>query len=246
MRKERRRTAMAFFDTLTTLLPLDTIVPLLAALATGGLIGLERTAHGRPAGFRTHALVCVASSLLMLVTTHQVNLMGDVPIETIRIDPTRMAQGIMTGIGFLGAGVVMKEGLSIRGLTTAASIWMTAAIGILLGLTFYAPALFAALITLLVLSLFRWIESAIPALHYGKLTVRFAHDSIMPQPLLQELIAQHGLNAANPSYALKDNSEMFEYVMIIRTRKRDDYRRLAESLTHLSQVREFSIETTGD
>ena len=146
----------------------------------------------------------------------------------------------------IGAGVVMKEGLSIRGLTTAASIWMTAAIGILLGLTFYAPALFAALITLLVLSLFRWIESAIPALHYGKLTVRFAHDSIMPQPLLQELIAQHGLNAANPSYALKDNSEMFEYVMIIRTRKRDDYRRLAESLTHLSQVREFSIETTGD
>ncbi|MDV3237293.1 MAG: MgtC/SapB family protein [Gammaproteobacteria bacterium] len=237
---------MASLDTLTALLPLDTAVPLLAALATGGLIGLERTAHGRPAGFRTHALVCVASSLLMLVTTHQVNLMADVPLETIRIDPTRMAQGIMTGIGFLGAGVVMKEGLNIRGLTTAASIWMTAAIGILLGLTFYAPALFAALISLMVLSLFRWIEGALPALHYGQLTVRFAHDSIMPQPALQELIVQHGITTANPSYALKDNSETFEYVMVIRTRNRDNYRRLAESLADLAQVREFAITPTGD
>jgi len=232
-------------DTLNVL-SLDTLVPLLAALATGGLIGLERTSHGRPAGFRTHTLVCVASSLLMLVTTHQLHLMGDVPLTSIRIDPTRMGQGIMTGIGFLGAGVVMKEGLSIRGLTTAASIWMTAAIGVLLGLKFYGPALQAAVISLIALSRFRWIENAIPVLHYGKLTVRFAHDSIMPQKDLQEMIVSHGITPANPGYALKDNKDMFEYVMIIRTRKRDDYRQLAESLTKLTQVREFSIETTGD
>ncbi|MBZ0072762.1 MAG: MgtC/SapB family protein [Thiohalobacteraceae bacterium] len=236
---------MPWFDTLIVL-SFDALTPLLAALVTGGLIGLERTAHGRPAGFRTHALVCVTSSLLMLVTTHQLHFMGNVPLEAIRIDPTRMGQGIMTGIGFLGAGVVMKEGLSIRGLTTAASIWMTAAIGILLGLTFYVPAILATLISLMVLSLFRWVENAIPALHYGKLTVRFEHDSIMPQTALQELIVQHGITPANPSYALKDDSDTFEYVMVIRTRKRDNYRRLAESLTNLTQVREFSIETTGD
>ena len=141
---------MPTFD-IYSILSLDTLVPLLAALVTGGLIGLERTLHGRPAGFRTHALVCVSSSLLMLVATHQLRLMGDIPLETIRIDPTRMGQGVMTGIGFLGAGVVMKEGLTIRGLTTAASIWMTAAIGILLGLEFYAPALQAAVISLIVL-----------------------------------------------------------------------------------------------
>ncbi len=104
---------------------------LVTALIAGGIIGLERSFHGRPAGFRTHALVCLASSLLMLVTVYQGKWLPGIPLETVRTDPTRMAQGIMTGIGFLGAGVIFKEGLSVRGLTTAASIWITAAIGIL-------------------------------------------------------------------------------------------------------------------
>src|SRR4051812_34577207 len=98
-----------------------------AALLVGGLIGLERSFRGRPAGFRTHALVCVASALLMLVTVYQAEWMTAVSPEAIRTDPTRMAQGIMTGIGFLGAGVIFKEGLTVRGLTTSASIWVTAA-----------------------------------------------------------------------------------------------------------------------
>jgi len=75
----------------------------------------------------------MASSLLMLVTIYQVQWFSGVALETVRIDPTRMAQGVMTGIGFLGAGVIMKEGLSVRGLTTAASIWIIAAIGVLAG-----------------------------------------------------------------------------------------------------------------
>jgi putative Mg2+ transporter-C (MgtC) family protein len=91
------------------------------ALVVGGLIGFERTFHGRPAGFRTHSLVCLASALLMLVTVYQSDWMTAVPLDAIRTDPTRMAQGIMTGIGFLGAGVIFKEGLTVRGLTTAAS-----------------------------------------------------------------------------------------------------------------------------
>ena len=95
---------------------------LAGALFIGAMIGFERTFHGRPAGFRTHSLVCLASALLMLVTVYQLHWMTEVPIDTIRADPTRMAQGIMTGIGFLGAGVIFKEGLTIRGLTTAASI----------------------------------------------------------------------------------------------------------------------------
>lgn len=222
------------------------LTPLLVALAAGALIGMERTVHGRPAGFRTHALVCVASSLLMLVTTHQLALMPNIPVEAIRIDPTRMAQGIMTGIGFLGAGVVMREGLSIRGLTTAASIWITAAIGILIGIAFYRPALVATLITLLVLSLFRWIERIIPSHHYGQIVVRFAHSNIMPQRNLSELIQQHGITASNPSYASTDGGQAFEYVMTIRTRDRENYRRLAESLSSMPQIREFAITPTGD
>src|SRR6266542_396049 len=113
---------------------------LMIALAAGGIIGLERSYHGRPAGFRTHALVCVASSVLMILTVYHVKWFEAAFLERVTIDPTRMAQGIMTGIGFLGAGVIMKEGLTVRGLTTAASIWITAGIGILVGIGFYLPA----------------------------------------------------------------------------------------------------------
>src|SRR5512134_3348183 len=111
-------------------------VRLVAALTIGGVIGLERSFHGRPAGFRTHALVCLAASLLMLLTVYQQDWFPDVG-DRVRIDPTRMAQGIMTGIGFLGAGVIFKEGLNVRGLTTAASIWITSAIGVLMGSGLY-------------------------------------------------------------------------------------------------------------
>src|SRR5256885_6810125 len=129
-----------------------------AALLAGALIGFERTFHGRPAGFRTHSLVCLASSLLMLVTVYQNQWMTVTPTDAFRTDPTRMAQGIMTGIGFLGAGVIFKEGLTVRGLTTAASIWITAAIGILLGIGFYFAATVGAIATLAVLAAFRFIE----------------------------------------------------------------------------------------
>src|ERR1044071_884751 len=134
---------------------------LAGALLIGGVIGFERTFHGRPAGFRTHALVCIASAVLMLVTVYQADWMTAAPLDTIRTDPTRMAQGIMTGIGFLGAGVIFKEGLTVRGLPPAASMWVTSAIGILVGVGFYLPAAIGTVATVIVLSLFREIEARV-------------------------------------------------------------------------------------
>src|SRR5437773_10282445 len=147
-------------------------VRVVAALVIGGLIGMERTFHGRPAGFRTHALVCLASALLMIITVYQNKWMTEVAIDAIRTDPTRMAQGIMTGIGFLGAGMIFKEGLTVRGLTTAASIWVTAAIGILLGIGFYFAATLGAAATIAILAAFRFIELRLP-------TAFYAHHSLM-------------------------------------------------------------------
>src|SRR4029434_7555006 len=119
----------------------EMLLRILAAVVAGAIIGYERSYHARPAGFRTHTLVCTASSLLMLVTVYEAHWVR-AAADLVRLDPTRMAQGIMTGIGFLGAGVIIKEGLSVRGLTTAASIWITAAIGILAGIGFYFPLVF--------------------------------------------------------------------------------------------------------
>src|SRR5437762_4987681 len=152
------------------------LVRVLTAVVVGALIGFERTFHGRPAGFRTHSLVCVASSLLMLVTVYQNEWMTQVAQDAIRTDPTRMAQGIMTGIGLLGAGVIFKEGLTVRGLTTAASIWVTASIGILIGIGFWFPAILGTIATLAVLSAFRAIENRLPSEFYAHHHLRFKRE----------------------------------------------------------------------
>src|SRR5574341_730364 len=159
---------------------LELVCRLLAAIAAGGIIGLERTYRGRAAGFRTHALVCVASTLLMLVTVYESHWFGGSAARTV-LDPTRMGQGIMTGIGFLGAGVIVKEGLTVRGLTTAASIWVTAAIGILTGIGFYFPAGIATVLALGTLSLFRWIEGRLPSEFYANFLIRFPRGEVMPE-----------------------------------------------------------------
>ena len=219
---------------------------ILGALLIGGLIGLERSFHGRPAGFRTHALVCIASALLMLVTVYQNEWMTHVAIDAIRTDPTRMAQGIMTGIGFLGAGVIFKEGLSVRGLTTAASIWMTASIGILVGIGFWMPAILGSIATLLVLSVFRAIENMLPSEFYAHHHLRFRRDAVMAEDALRKLVGAHGFSIANLHTRLIDEGKFFEYRMVIRSRNRSSAQALSEDLLGRPEVIEFRISPTGD
>jgi putative Mg2+ transporter-C (MgtC) family protein len=220
-------------------------IRLLAALVAGSLIGYERSYHGRPAGFRTHALVCMASSLLMLVTVYEVHWVR-ASVDKLQIDPTRMAQGIMTGIGFLGAGVIIKEGLSVRGLTTAASIWITAAIGILAGIGFYFPLALSVLLTLGVLSLFRWIEARMPSQAYYHFDVRFSRSAAMTERQLRELVEQHDFSIANFSYRLDAEGRIRRHSMVIRSADRSAAGRLSESLERNEGILEFRIAPTGD
>src|SRR3979411_2136946 len=218
---------------------------LLAAPGAGAAIGFERSYHGRPAGFRTHALVCTASSLLMLVTVYEGHWMHAASAR-VQLDPTRMAQGIMTGIGFLGAGVIIKEGLSVRGLTTAASIWITAAIGILAGIGFYFPLLVSVLLTLGVLSLFHMIESRMPAQSYFYFDVRFARSAAMSAEKLRSLVQSHGFSIANFSYRLDAEGPIRRQSMSLRSLDPSSAVRLAETLEHTEMVLEFRIALTGD
>ncbi len=225
----------------------DIATPLLVSLLMGGLIGLERTWHGRPAGLRTHSLVCVSSSLLMLLTVYQWDLLSaTVPLEAIRIDPTRMAQGIMTGIGFLGAGVIMQEKLTVRGLTTAASIWMTASIGIMVGLGFYIPASLATIITLVVLAVFGPLEGRLPVRRFGKLVLRYKTSDETLHEDIDTIIKEHHINAYHPSYHLDDEGRIFEYRMTINTSDLQNFRKLAESLKSVERLVEFSVTPSGD
>jgi putative Mg2+ transporter-C (MgtC) family protein len=218
---------------------------MVAALAAGAVIGTERSFHGRTAGFRTHALVALASSILMGVATSQA-IWFPVVGDAVRTDPTRMAQGIMTGIGFLGAGVIFKEGLTVRGLTTAASFWTTAAIGILMGVGQYLAGAAATVLALGVLSVFRQIELRFPTHMYARHAIRFERGAVMPEADVRTLLANHGFKASNCSYHLADEGRVVEYRMAIRTVKSDNLRRLAETLAGLPTVRGFSIEPSAD
>jgi putative Mg2+ transporter-C (MgtC) family protein len=216
------------------------------ALLAGAIIGLERTFHARPAGFRTHTLVCLASSLLMLVTLYQWRWLPGVPMETVRTDPTRMAQGIMTGIGFLGAGVIFKESLSVRGLTTAASIWITSAIGILFGIGFWFPAILATVLTLGILSLFRSIEAWMPQQTYVHHHLRFGRYDAMTEGEVRAMVGEHGFLVSHMSYRADGGDSSFEYRMVLRTSDPDNAQRLADTLRSNQRVRAFRISPTGD
>jgi putative Mg2+ transporter-C (MgtC) family protein len=225
---------------------LEIVFRIIAALVAGGLIGLERSHRGRPAGFRTHALVCLASSLLMLVTVYEQHWFPRDSAARVIIDPTRMAQGIMTGIGFVGAGAIIKEGFTVRGLTTAASIWITAAIGILTGVGFYFAAVLGTVLTLGTLSAFRWIEARLPTESYAIFTLRFARDAVMSEPSLRQLVTEHGLDPHNLSYRLRGDVGQFEYRMVLRTLDPANLRKLSDTLSSKPGVLEYRIAPAGD
>jgi len=220
-------------------------IRIVAAMTAGAFIGYERSYRGRPAGFRTHALVCMASSMLMLVTVYEEHWVHTVG-ETVRLDPTRMAQGIMTGIGFLGAGVIMQEGFSVRGLTTAASIWITAAIGILAGIGFYFPMALSVVLTLGVLSVFRWIEARMPTQAYYIFEVRCARDGEVGENEIRDLVERGGFSIANFSYRLDAEGRIRRYRMSIASTDRAAAGRLAVTLEGAQYIEEFRISPTGD
>jgi putative Mg2+ transporter-C (MgtC) family protein len=221
----------------------DISVRLLAALGLGGLIGLERSYRGRAAGFRTHALVCLASCLLMLVGVYG----GEwFPIESATLDPTRVAQGIMTGIGFLGAGAILKDGLTVSGLTTAATIWVTAVVGILAGVGFHAIAGLGTLLTLATLIVFARFEKWMVTESHTLLAVRFDRDAAMQESTLRALIAEHGFTARQVGYRVTDDGGQFEYSMVVQTLRTQNLARLADTLRRDDAVRAFRIDPASE
>jgi putative Mg2+ transporter-C (MgtC) family protein len=174
----------------------DLALPILGAVVAGAIIGAEREYRASPAGFRTHILVSLSCALLMLAAVHQVRWLSDTPTEIIRIDPVRMAHGVLTGIGFLCGGVIFREGFGVRGLTTAASLWMTASLGILFGVGFYALAVAGAVSTVCVLAAARASETILPQRRYANVKVRFLRTSAVSQQEFRDRLSSAGLQVA--------------------------------------------------
>ena len=138
---------------------IEIMIRLGAAAILGGVIGIERELHGKVAGFRTHSLVALGSALIMLVSIHLFEVYGN----KTGVDPGRIAAQVVTGIGFIGAGTIIREGAGIKGLTTAAGLWTASGIGLAAGVGYFHAAVIAAAITLCVLVIFSWFGRKIGA-----------------------------------------------------------------------------------
>jgi putative Mg2+ transporter-C (MgtC) family protein len=154
------------------------LIRLLVACLLGGAIGFERDIHGRAAGLRTNMLVSVGAALFMLVSIAMAQLYSRGPESTgLRVDPSRIAAQIVTGIGFLGAGAIIKEGFNIRGLTTAACLWVSAGVGMAAGAGLFEMAILVTVIGLFTLVVVNRFERVFAKDSYRILKITAANDA---------------------------------------------------------------------
>jgi putative Mg2+ transporter-C (MgtC) family protein len=175
---------------------------LFGALLLGLVVGYERFYKGRAAGMRTYGLVCMASAALTVIGGYPNEWYGgQVPIG-LGADPTRVIQGIVTGIGFLGAGVIMKEGLNISGLTTAASIWAASVIGVLVGVGFYLSAILLTLLSAFCMVWIPTLGSWLPSRPAIAVIVRFRKDYEPREDVLRDAAFKRGYEIASGTISI--------------------------------------------
>lgn len=187
---------------------IDILIKILISILLGALIGIERERRNRPAGLRTHVLVSLGSALFTITSIQFSKMYGGV-------DPSRVAANIVTGIGFLGAGTIMREGLTVRGLTTAATIWVSSAIGLACGMGYYLPALITSISTFLVLILLRNLEFE----RFGKFEVnkKIFNVKVTDRPgqlgKIGTIFGKYGIHIRNVKFEREENFLNIEFVL---------------------------------
>jgi putative Mg2+ transporter-C (MgtC) family protein len=174
----------------------DMLIRIATGAALGGIIGLERDRHGRQAGLRTHFIVALASATFMVVSAHFYFFQNYGSTPGINADPSRIAASVVTGIGFLAGGAILKTGLSVQGLTTAAGLWLVAAIGLCAGAGMFPEALAATVLGLAALTLFRIFEGKKAGMSRRKVSV-FLKDGGETFPDLFAALGQAGAQVSD-------------------------------------------------
>lgn len=220
---------------------------LLGALLLGAVVGYERSYHGRAAGMRTYGLVCMASAGLTVVAGLPAFWYGGVHTVVAMPDPTRVMQGIVTGIGFLGAGVIVKEGLSISGLTTAASIWAASCIGVLIGVGFYAAAILLAVLCAATMMWGPAVENWLPAHQALVVTLRFRPHHIPDLPELDVWMMAQGYKVVDGSLLINcvEGRQEWRCVIVVMDRRTaSPLDKLAAALPLLEGVEGYALTHT--
>ncbi|MBS0307885.1 MAG: MgtC/SapB family protein [Proteobacteria bacterium] len=191
---------------------------LLGALVLGLLVGYERSYHGRAAGMRTFGLVCMASAALTVMAGYPEYWYGARAAHVFHNltgmslpDPTRIIQGTVTGIGFLGAGVIVKDGFSISGLTTAASIWTSAVIGVMVGLGFYASAIMLSVLSAGCMIVVSRLQGKLPSRQAIAMTLKFNKGFVPREAALRQMARERGYEIASGTIAVNYSAGQAEW-----------------------------------
>lgn len=192
---------------------------ILGALLLGFLVGYERSYRGRAAGMRTYGLVCMASCALTVIGGYPDFWFGGHELSAafnpaVPPDPTRVIQGIVTGVGFIGAGVIMKEGFNISGLATAASIWTVSAIGIMVGVGFYGAAMTLALLSAACMMWVSRLEQILPSRHAIALVMRFTQGFEPREDVLRRTALERGYELAPGSLSISYSNGQAEWQFV--------------------------------
>lgn len=177
---------------------------ILLSIILGGIIGIDREKVGKPAGLRTHILVCLGSTITMLVS---VFMFCQFQGKT-NLDPGRIPAQVISGIGFLGAGTIMLEGPTVKGLTTAATLWVVAAIGLTIGIGFYYVAILATFFILLTLTTLRKFEDIILSKHSGKILMITLENTPVCLAKIGSLLETMSVNMSNVQINFCDNKTL--------------------------------------
>ena len=212
---------------------IEVVLKLVLAIALGGLIGLEREASQKPAGFRTNILVCVGSAMMMMLSVMIIQSKGGTTDTLVR-----MAAGVITGIGFLGAGTILHARGTIAGLTTASTIWVVAGLGLVIGAGYYVPALIFTALTIATLVLFRRVEES-----YLRRAQFHYHVKFKQRPYilssLRKLALHHGIRLEKMTLREEAKSFLVTFSFAASEEKEQEFN---QGLFDLADIEELKIE----
>jgi putative Mg2+ transporter-C (MgtC) family protein len=223
----------------------EMVLRVLLAVVLGAAIGVEREIDAQPAGFRTHVLLCIGAALFGLISVHAFAPFVAVRAKSnVQIDITRVASQVVVGVGFLGGGAILKEGGSVRGLTTAASMWATAAIGLAVGLGYYWAAVTVTVAALLSLVVFRWLRRWIRT-HFARRSEIVSFRLLPGEDAASLVSALHALpdvSVRSLHVESDQTSGQIEVVVGMKTEPRVDLDEMLATLAQRADVEELSLD----
>lgn len=224
---------------------MQAIVRLVAAAVMGAIIGMEREYHGRSAGFRTQLLVALGAAMAMIVSLH----FGKMEYQTwpaggqIQIDPARVAYGVMGGIGFLGAGAIIRYGGGVRGLTTAASLWCTAALGLACGLGIYLVAIAATAMIFFALFALARLDRIVPSHSSKRISVRLkSEQGCSSADRIRTFMEENGATVWNIEYHMDFQAGIERITFYVTFKVRPEDTRICHMVAKIPDVLDVSIQ----